>query len=359
MSLKVYALVFIFFLMSQSVSAQHMRDAFRQVKSSVVVVHSGESDSLISRTVGDVDEEGLGSGVLISYDGKIITAAHVVDKQSAIRIEFADRQQVTARVISSSTLADVALLQVERVPPSATPAKLGDSDRIETGDDIFIVGAPYGLSYTLTVGRITARRPDETRGGILCATEFLQTDALINPGSSGSPVFNSVGEVVGIVSSVVSNNGDFQGVGFAASVNSARYLLLDADYGRTGLEGVLVTGMVAKALNVPQSSGFLVTSVAKDSPAELMGLMGGQMNAVLGEEKLLIGGDIILGINGKILGGDRQAFQDVIKSLAASTAQVRFKIMRAGKVLELTQSRAILNVPGKSRLKPTTQLSEP
>jgi serine protease Do len=336
---NILLLGFIILLLGQSASAQQIRDSFRQVKSSVVVIHCGEPNSSSSKLVGDLYEEGLGSGILISRDGKIITAAHVVEKQGPIRVEFADRQQVTARLIAASTLADLALLQVDRVPPTATPAKLGDSDRIETGDDIFIVGAPYGLSYTLTVGRITARRPDETRGGILSATEFLQTDALINPGSSGSPVFNSAGEVVGIVSSVVSDNGDFQGVGFAASVNSARYLLLDADYGRTGLEGVLITGMVAKALNVPQPSGFLVTSVAKDSPAELMGLMGGQLNAMLGDEKLLIGGDIILGINGKVLDSDRNAFRNVFTSLAASNVQVRFKIMRGGKVLELTQDR--------------------
>jgi serine protease Do len=149
----------------------------------------------------------------------------------------------------------LALLQVDHVPGTATPAKLGDSDAVEAGDDIFIVGAPYGLSNTLTVGRVSARRPDATRGG-LSSNEFLQTDAVLNPGNSGSPVFNREGEVIGIVSNVVSETGDFRGVGFAATVNSARSILLDRDPFLVGLEGVLVTGIVAKALNVPRRQVF-------------------------------------------------------------------------------------------------------
>ena len=147
-----------------------------------------------------------------------------------------------ARVVASSASADLALLQVDRVPQMAIPAKLGDSDILDAGDDIFIVGAPYGLSYTLTVGRVTARRPDETRGGILSTAEFLQTDAVINPGNSGGPVLNKQGEVVAIVSNVISDSGDFRGVGFAATSNAARSLLLDGDSALSGVEGVLVTG---------------------------------------------------------------------------------------------------------------------
>jgi S1-C subfamily serine protease len=285
-----------------------------------------------------VDEEGLGSGVLISKDGKILTAAHVVDKEGEIKVEFTNGERMVARVIASSSSADLALLQVDRVPETVVPARLGDSDTVEAGDDIFIIGAPYGLSYTLTVGRVSARRPDETRGGILSTSEFLQTDAVINPGNSGSPVFNKAGEVVAIVSSVLSESGEFQGVGFAATTNAARALLLDANSTRTGLEGVLVTGVVAKALNVPQSSGFLVTNVTKDSLAEKMGLIGGQLDVVIDDSRLLIGGDIILRINDVPLSGDRRAYRAVFSSLSASQpgTLVRFSVMRAGKLLDLS-----------------------
>src|ERR1051325_7910806 len=226
-------------------SAQELRDTFRRVKSSVVIVRTGGEQS--ASVAGQADDSGVGSGVLISKDGKILTAAHVIQGGQPITIEFTDGQRLKAQVIESSVAADVALLQVDRVPAAATAATLGDSDVVETGDDIFIVGAPYGLSNTLTVGRVSARRPDETRGGILGTREFLQTDAMVNPGNSGSPVFNKAGEVVAIVSNVVSDTGDFQGVGFAATVNTARTLFLDRDPFLNGLEGVLVTGIVAKA----------------------------------------------------------------------------------------------------------------
>jgi S1-C subfamily serine protease len=315
-------------------SGQQLRDAFRRVKSAVVVVHCRDSEGSNSPAAGATDEEGLGSGVLISKDGKILTAAHLVEKENGIKVEFANGERMVARVVASSASADLALLQVDRVPQMAIPAKLGDSDLLDTGDDIFIVGAPYGLSYTLTVGRVTARRPDESRGGILSTAEFLQTDAVINPGNSGGPVFNKQGEVVAIVSNVVSDSGDFRGVGFAATSNAARSLLLDGDSARSGVEGVLVTGIVAKALNLPQPAGFLVTSVAKDSLADRMGLAGGQLDAVVDDERLFIGGDIVLAINGIVVTADRHAYRAVFSSLATAKpgTVVRFKVMRAGKL---------------------------
>jgi S1-C subfamily serine protease len=298
---------------------------------------------------GETDDAGVGSGVLISKDGKILTAAHVVEGGQSITIEFADGQRLKAEVVESDSSADIALLKVDHVPVAATIAKLGDSDGAETGDDIFIVGAPYGLSNTLTVGRISARRPDEPRGGILSINEFLQTDAVINPGNSGSPVFNKEGEVVGIVSSVVSNNGDFQGVGFAATINMARTILLDRDPFLTGLEGVLITGVVAKALNVPQPAGFLVTSVAHESLAEQLGLIGGQVEAVIDNENLLIGGDVILKINGVPLTVERRAYRSVFSNLAHSAAGsiVHCTVLRAGRVLDL--SLKIPSSPATSR----------
>lgn len=337
----IFSIAFIFIVIGQSAYAQQLRDSFRRVKPSVVVVHS-ETESGNSRAAGEVDEEGLGSGVLISADGKILTGAHVVEKEEGIKVEFANGQRATARVIAASATADLALLQVDDVPKMAIPAELGDSDNIETGDDIFIVGAPYGLSYTLTIGRITARRPDEARGGILSTAEFLQTDAVISPGNSGSPVFNKKGEVIAIVSSVVSDNGNFDGVGFAATVNAARSLLLNGDPQRAGIEGVLVTGVVAKALNVPQPAGFLVTSVAKNSAAEQMGLVAGQVEAVIDDQRLMIGGDVILEINGVLISGDRRAYRTVFSSLAGAKprAVVRCKVIRGGKILELVQNRA-------------------
>ena len=316
-------------------SAQELRETFRRVKSAVVIVRTGGEQSPIS---GLSDDSGVASGVLISKDGRILTAAHVVQNGSPITIEFTDGQRLKAQVIEASLPADLALLQVDHVPDAAAAAKLGDSDLVETGDDILIVGAPYGLSNTLTVGRVSARRPDEARGGILSMNEFLQTDAVVNPGNSGSPVFNKAGEVVAIVSNVVSDTGEFQGIGFAATINTARTLLLDRDPFLAGLDGVLVTGIVAKSLNVPQSAGFLVTNVARESLAEKMGLVGGQVEATIDNEDLMIGGDVILKINGAAITADRHTYRSVFSNVARSNvgAVVHCTVLRAGKILDLS-----------------------
>jgi serine protease Do len=334
-SYKVSIALFVLLTSCAFARAQQLRDTFRRVKPSVVIIHIGGDQSV--SIAGPAEEQGLGSGVLISRDGKILTAAHVVEGSQPITIEFTDGQRQKARVIESSISADLALLKVDRVPEAAAVAKLGDSDVVETGDDIFIVGAPYGLSNTLTVGRVSARRPDETRGGILSTNEFLQTDAAINPGNSGGPVFNQAGEVVGIVSCVMSDGKEFQGVGFAATINTARTLLLDPDRFLIGLDGVLVTGIVAKALNIPQPAGFLVTNVARESLAEKLGLIGGQVEAAVDNESLLIGGDVILKINDATITIDRRAFRSVFSNIAHSHAgsTVRFSVLRAGKVLDL------------------------
>ena len=335
--LKIGVALVVFLCASRQTCAQQLRDSFRRVKSSVVMVHTSEARPANSNRPGEVADSGLGSGVLISADGKILTAAHVVEGEERLLVEFANDEWVPARVVGASAVADVALLQCDRVPKGAAPAKLGDSDKVDTGDDIFIVGAPYGLSYTLTVGRISARRPDQSRSGIMSAVEFLQTDAAINAGNSGSPVFNKDEEVVGIVSSILTDSGDFQGVGFAATMNSARAQLLDGSGKTTGIEGVLVMGSFARALNLPQPAGFLVTTVAKESLADRLGLKGGELAAVIDTQEILLGGDVILEIDGTVVDGNRETYRKVFAKIGnpESRAPVRCKIFRSGKVIEL------------------------
>ncbi len=338
MSFKLIVALVALLYASHLVRAQQLRDSFRRVKASVVVVHSDDPKPTSSSRPGEVEDSGVGSGVLISSDGKVLTAAHVVAGEDRLVVEFANEEWVPAKVIGTSAIADVALLQCDRVPKSATPAKLGDSDKVETGDDIFIVGAPYGLSYTLTVGRISARRPDQSRSGIMSSVEFLQTDATVNPGNSGSPVFNKNEEVIGIVSSIISDSGEFQGVGFAATVNSAKTRLLDGDGKQGSIEGLLVTGALARALNIPQAAGFLVTTVAKESLAERLGLKGGDLAAVIDNQEVLLGGDIILEIDGTPVDSNRETYRNILARIARSEshAPVRCKVLRSGRLIELS-----------------------
>jgi serine protease Do len=330
-------LLFAFTGWAPSVEAQQVRETFNKIKRSVVVVRTLQKAVATSPQEGSVNDLGLGSGVLISDDGKVMTAAHVVQSADQVLVEFPDGKLIPARVAYSEVYADVALLQLERVPEGAIPAKLGDSDRVDIGDEILVVGAPYGLKDTLTVGHISARRAWNKRMGSMRAMEFLQTDAAINSGNSGGPMFNLAGEVVGIVNNIMSKSGGFEGLGFATTSNLARHLLLEKKMFWSGLEGVLVEGELARALNLPQSAGFLVQRVAEGSPAWREGIRAGSLPASIEGEDLLLGGDVILEVNGiQVLEG-HLSYERIYAAMSKlkDGEKLTSKVLRDGKVIEL------------------------
>src|SRR5215467_3651766 len=196
-------LVLCFLANDARVEGQQLRDLFRSVQPAVVIVKTEQVGLAPFPQQGLVSSDGLGSGVLISSD-KVLTAAHVVQSADRTVVEFSQGEGIPARVIGCSLSADVALLQLERSPANYVPAKLGDSDQVAVGDEIFIVGAPYGISDTLTAGHVSARRPLKDKKQVATAIELLQTDAAVNSGNSGSPMFNMNGEVVGIVTNIMS-----------------------------------------------------------------------------------------------------------------------------------------------------------
>lgn len=154
----------------QSAGARDLSGLFEKVKSSVVM-------------------QGIGSGVLID-ERRVLTAAHVVQAKDEVIVHFYDGQKLKAKVLSSSQQADVALLELKKKPKRVTPDPIGDSDIVKVGEPIFIVGASYGLSYTLTAGHISNRFMAEDIGGGFHQVEFFQTDASINQGNSGGPMFD-------------------------------------------------------------------------------------------------------------------------------------------------------------------------
>src|SRR5712692_10287848 len=155
---------------------QQLRDAFRKVKQAVVIVRTQQKELAPFPQPGMVSLNGLGSGVLISNDGKVFTAAHLVQAADRTVVEFSDGELIPARVVGSAIYAGVALLQLEHTPMNIVAATLGDSDKVEVGDEIFVVGAPYGLSHTLTAGHVSGRHPLDKRTENTSAVEFLQTD---------------------------------------------------------------------------------------------------------------------------------------------------------------------------------------
>jgi S1-C subfamily serine protease len=338
--MKTRMLAMLFFTLgsiwASTAEGQPLREVFKQVNPSVVVIRSIQTD-VIAGPQGQLGiSAGLGSGVLISPD-EIITAAHLVETADMLYVEFSSGERLLARVIASEPAADVALLKlVGSAPSGSVVAKLGDSDKVEVGDQIFIVGAPHGLSCTLTVGYISARRRPNTVYSGLSLAEFFQTDASINQGNSGGPMFNMAGEIVGIVSAIISKSGGSEGMGFVATSNMARQLLLNRRSFWSGISGYSITGKSSKIFNVPPpGEGILVQHVAKGSPAALIGLRGGTTRATIKGEDLVLGGDIVLAVQGiSISTTNYEDIREILSRVHPGDI-IRVKILRGGEQLEL------------------------
>ncbi len=317
-----------------TVEAQTVREVFDKVKSSVAVIRARGRDVTAS---GGTSFSETGSGVLVSSDGKVMTAAHVVHTMDEINVEFLGGETVAARVVASEPAADLSLLQLERVPPGAKVSPMADSNAVHVGDQVIIVGAPYGLSYSLSVGYISARWPPNTVYKTMPLAEFFQTDATINTGNSGGPMFNMKGEVVGIVSHNISKSGGSEGLGFVVTMNTAKQLLLERRSFWSGLEGLILSNQLADLLNLPpKTSGYIVKTVAKDSPGDQIGLRGSNMLVNIGGQEVPLGGDIILSVEGiSAAAPNLPKIREAMNRLAPG-APFKVTILRAGQVLELT-----------------------
>ncbi len=278
------------------VAAQTVREVFEKVAPSVVVIRARGRDVTAG---GQSRFSETGSGVLISRDGRVMTAAHVVHAMDEISVQFLGGETVAARVVASEPAADLSLLQLERVPPGVAVAVMADSNTVHVGDPVVIVGAPYGLAYSLSAGYISARWAPNTVYKTMPLAEFFQTTATINTGNSGGPMFAMNGEVIGIVSHNISKSGGSEGLGFVVTLNTAKQLLLEKRSFWAGLEGLMLDDELADLLNLPpRASGYIVKTVAKDSPGEDIGLQGATQVARISGQDVPLGGDIILTFEG-------------------------------------------------------------
>ncbi|MFS4454728.1 S1C family serine protease [Maribacter sp. 2304DJ31-5] len=267
---------------------------YQKVISSVVTIYT-TSSSYTEK--GPVQNNGLGSGVLISGDCHILTAAHVVDGSTKIEVKTTDGKLRKATILFSEKSADIALLKLDVPDRNLTHATLGDSDIMAVGQNVYAIGSPYGMENSFSSGIVSAFRNFNTLYDGTVNIEFIQTDAAINQGNSGGPLFNSNGEVVGIASSILTVSGGFQGIGMAVTSNTVKGLLAFEDRPWIGIEGVfLKSGELAKLFNLNLSGGLLVQKVGSSSPADKAGLKGGYIPANIGGKPFLFGGDIILKI---------------------------------------------------------------
>jgi serine protease Do len=335
MTIRLAALLALAILLGfeETVSAQDLGDLFRKVTPSVVVIRARGRDV---SNVGVTRFSEIGSGVMIEADGKVMTAAHVVNAMDQITVEAVGGESVSARVIASEPGADLSLLKVDRVPASMRPATMADSSTVRVGDQVMIIGAPYGLSHSMSVGWISARWPPNTVYKSMPLAEFFQTTATINTGNSGGPMFNMAGEVIGIVSHNISKSGGSEGLGFVVTINTAKKLLLERKSFWSGIDGTMLTGDLAAIFNLPEPAGFLVKTVAKGSAGWDMGLLGGDKIATIGGQQIAVGGDIILSVDDMPVGSDDNV-EKIRNRLASEPSGTPFKmkVLRAGKVVVL------------------------
>lgn len=281
--------------------SQDLPELYKKVNSSIVVI-----ETMSSASIGGGDKQkvstvgGQGSGVLISADGYIWTASHVVNTAEFVAVKFTDNDVYQAKVISTNPTADVALIKIVSnfELKDKHVAVIGNSDSVMIGEDIFVIGAPHGLEQTLSRGIVSGRLKPEKMGDHFMPVEFIQTDAAINPGNSGGPMFNMKGEVIGIASFILSESGGFNGIGFGATSNIANKILMEGNQYWSGIESVLITNELADVFNLPQDAGVLVLSVSSEGLGSKIGLRGGYINATIEGSPLLIGGDIILEVAG-------------------------------------------------------------
>ena len=328
----VYVVVF---FVAAHINAQDLSVLFDQLDPSVVTIEVVEykiKDQKLNAAGG------LGSGVVINKEGLILTAAHVVDSANEISVKLQNGTTYPADVLSSSSAADVALLKLRIPPSSLKPAKVGSSSTTKIGEQILVIGAPLGLEHSLSVGHISRKmKKNVISNGEMAG--FLQTDAAINHGNSGGPMFNMQGEVIGIVSFILSNSGGFEGLGFAVDIDTAKKILFDVNSFWTGFDGLFLNKGLAGVFNTPQGSGVLVQRVTPNSFADKIGLQPGVIQGEVLGQKLWLGGDIILSIQGTSCDEPHNLanIKNQIENLKEGD-QVLIEVLRKGKVLTLEAS---------------------
>ena len=270
-----------------------------------------------------VPQRGMGSGMILDKEGHILTNYHVVKDVDEIKVRLSDKREFKAEVVSSDPKTDVAVIRIKEKVADLPTVQLGDSDALQVGELVMAVGAPFGLTQTVTTGIISAIGRSDV--GIADYENFLQTDAPINPGNSGGPLVNMKGEVIGMNSAIATNSGQSAGIGFAIPANMIKAMLPTLVKGGKIARGLLGVGIqdldkeLAKQFKLPDSNGSLVSSVNPGSAADKAGIKVG---------------DVITRFNGKDVQNTRELRNGV--AATAPGAKVSVELIRAGKPMTLT-----------------------
>lgn len=230
----------------------------------------------------------LGSGFIISEDGYIITNYHVIENAEVVNVVLFDNTEAEADIIGGDEKTDIALIKIE--PPfELDKVTFGDSDAIRVGDWVLAIGNPFGLGGSVTAGIVSAKSRDIAAGPY---DNFIQTDAAINQGSSGGPMFNTKGEVIGINSALFSTSGNNMGIGFAIPANLAAWIVKQLEQSgevKRGWIGIRVqpnTKNLARSLNLKDAQGIIVSGITENGPAARAGLQAGDVIISLGQHEI-------------------------------------------------------------------------
>src|SRR5438270_11204382 len=285
---------------------------------------------------GLVPQEGQGSGFVIDKEGHIVTNYHVIADARQVEVTLHNRKKYRATIVGMDRAHDLAVIQIKA--PDLTPAVLGDSKNLQVGQRVYAIGNPFGLAGTLTTSIVISIRPVQEPNGINI-NEAIQTDAAINPGNSGGPLLNSHGEVIGINTMIASSVGQNAGIGFAIPINTAKAVLNDLlTLGRVrrpvlGVYTLAIGPDIADQLGLPADYGLLVQRVLPGGAAERAGLRGGTERAYLGNTPIMVGGDLIIAIDGQDV-QDQQQLEQVMNNHRAGDT-VRLTIYRGKRRIEL------------------------
>jgi serine protease Do len=265
-------------------------------------------------------EQSLGSGVIVSDDGYIVTNNHVIEKAQEIKVLLSNKRDYKAKLIGADPKTDVAVIKIDAKGLTALP--WGDANQLKVGEIVFAIGNPFGLNQTVTMGVISA--VGRANVGIADYEDFIQTDAAINPGNSGGALLNARGELVGINTAIVSRTGGYQGIGFAVPSSMVKQVIDSLIKYKKVVRGWLgvsiqeVTSDLADEFGVKDLKGALVSGVMKKSPAEKAGVRQG---------------DVILQYNGKLV-EDTGHLRNMVSQTPIGT-KVKIKLLRQKKEIEV------------------------
>ncbi len=302
----------IFFLILLPVALPVPSDAASEDEENTIAIYERVNASVVNITniavtydffLNPVPSETTGSGSIIDKKGYILTNHHVIRHSDRLEVTLSDGSKWPAKRIGADPQSDLAIIQIGAPPERLTVMPFGSSDHLRPGQKVLAIGNPFGLERTLTLGIISSLRKS-VKSGEFEMDEVIQTDAAINPGNSGGPLLNSDGKMIGVNTAIFTPSGGSVGIGFAIPMNNARKIIMElitkgyVSYPWLGIDFQVLIPEYAEALSLPVSRGLLIARVFRGGPGHLAGIRGGKHRIEVGNAILIVGGDILVGMDG-------------------------------------------------------------